>query len=408
MRLIGVIKDFMFNLLYFHLEKVVFLLRFKSLNNRPRVKERTFGINYAGYLGSEKGLGEAARSIIKVIQKAGIPLTLNNIEHRWQKDVEKTFVDLYRNNNPYYINILHVNADLVPYIANNLGRSWFKGRYNIGYWFWELEDFPQKWAVSFRCFDEIWTGSEFCKKSIESISPVPVQVMPLSVEVKLESIYDRGSFGLRNDSFIFLFVFDLNSHFERKNPLAVITAFRHAFDGRTEKDVTLVLKFTGTKQYPEAYKQIIRAADGLPVKLFPEYMKRERLYGLMSVCDCYVSLHRSEGFGLTIAEAMSLGKPVIATAYSGNMDFMNTNNSFPVRYRMKRIERSVGPYKKGAEWAEPDVIHASDLMRMVVNNPMKAKEIGYAAAQHIKNTLSPEALSHNLRTLLENMQKYHA
>ena len=351
----------------------------------------------------DSGVGEAARSLVRVIDKTGTPYALNNIEDPLIRSENQTYCPLFRNDFPYGINILCFNADQIPSVSRKLSPDWLSGKYSIGYWVWELDSFPKKWTPSFQCLQEIWTPSSFCTNAVSTRSPLPVTTIPYAIDITdINTTYTRESFGLQKDSYIFLFIFSLQSAFERKNPLAIIRAFRKAFSGFGKGKVTLVLKFSGSASHRWAYDEIVKASEGLPVMIIDSYLDNSTLYRLMQLADCYVSLHRSEGFGLTIAESMFLGKPCIATGYSGNMEFMTTNTSYPVRYTMKKIEQSIGPYKKGAVWAEPDSDHAAELMRFVYGNPGKGLETGARAAQHIRDAFSPEALSRLVQKRIEN------
>jgi glycosyltransferase involved in cell wall biosynthesis len=204
---------------------------------------------------------------------------------------------------------------------------------------------------------------------------------------------------------MFLFTFDVSSQIERKNPLGLIEAFRGAFGHR--RDVVLVLKFTNPVYDPTGIRRVRRLCEGINAVLLEDYMPRNELQGLMVAADCYVSLHRSEGFGLGIAEAMGLGKPVIATAYSGPADLMTPENSFCVNYRVVRIERDRGPYLKGLSWADPDLEHASQLMRQVVENPAAAEARGRRAAADIAKERTPALTGDRVRRRLEEIRLGH-
>jgi glycosyltransferase involved in cell wall biosynthesis len=398
------LKDFFFLLIYFYLQDIFFKIKYSLFGVVHRRKGANWGVNFAGYLGSRKGLGEAARSTIKILRGADLPLAVINIEHRWMKSTQKPITDFCARDNPYSINILQVNADMVPPAANQLGVRWFKGRYNIGYWFWELERFPKKWNSSFKYFDEIWTASDFCRSAIAEHSPIPVVVIPPSIEVTLNFRYEKSAFGLDEECFVFLYIFDTGSGYERKNPLGAVEAFRKAFKGYKKKDVCLMLKCAVSKETRWAYREIVHAAEGLPVRVIDSVMDRDELCGLMYVSDCYVSPHRSEGFGLTIGESMDLGKPAIATGYSGNLEFMNESNSLLAKYSMKKLERNFGPYKKGNWWAEPQIDHVAELMRMVYEDRKRAREIGMAGSEYIKRNFSSGALKSRVDDRLEQIR----
>jgi glycosyltransferase involved in cell wall biosynthesis len=202
-----------------------------------------------------------------------------------------------------------------------------------------------------------------------------------------------------DDVYVFLFTFDVSSQLERKNPLGVISAFRAAFGAR--RDVLLVLKFTNGEYDPPGVRELYRAAEGISVVLRDGYMARDELAGLMAAADCYVSLHRSEGFGLGIAEAMALGKPVIATRYSGPADFLTPANSYPVDYQLVPISRDYGPYLEGFAWADPDCEQASRLMRHVVDDRSESAARGRRAAADIAELRSPARTGAHARRRLD-------
>jgi len=216
--------------------------------------------------------------------------------------------------------------------------------------------------------------------------------MGVPVEKRPNPGITRSQLGLPEDKFLFLFVFDMLSYIERKNPFGLIEAYRRAF-GPKPQDTQLVIKVTNLDQFPqyrEPLEEAIRSVSGI---LIEGYLNRRELDGLFHVVDAYVSLHRSEGFGLTIAEAMSIGKPTIATAYSSVQDYMTPANSYPVGYRLIELEEDYGPYKKGGVWADPDLDHAAAQMRRVFENPDEAARIGRQAALDMQRMYSSEVVA---------------
>ncbi len=364
-----------------------------------RLRPEDFGINVAGYITSESGVGAAVRADIRAIKEAGIPFSMTNlISPSRQKDT--TFTD-FTDDNPYGFNLIHVNADAVATFQNTNSTEYFLNRYNIGFWYWELSTFPDIWSDSFKCFNEVWVASDFCLDSISRVSPVPVVKIPPSVVVNEIKDVDRAYFDLNEKSFIFFFMFDFLSFFERKNPLAIVRAFKLAFG--SDSGALLVVKCSNSNSNKRARDQFLKEAEGLNIKFVDKYFDKDELNALISLSDCYVSLHRSEGFGLPIAEAMYMGKPVIATGYSGNMEFMNVNNSFPVKYSLVKIDDDYGPYKKGNVWAEPDVEHAAELMRSVYEDTGLVKRVGQRAANDIRTGLSPEVTGKLIKSRLSEI-----
>ncbi|MGC2063336.1 MAG: glycosyltransferase [Thermodesulfovibrionales bacterium] len=356
-----------------------------------------FGINIAGFIETESGVGEAVRSNIRAINTLSLPFVLNNLKTGIRHN-DRTFGS-FSDDNRYQINLIHVNADQVPAFILDRGLGYFRRKYNVGFWVWELPEFPQKWQVLTHYFDEIWTPSTFCSKAISLHCDMPVITVPHSISVDSIRQLNRAHFGLRDDCFIFLFMFDMLSIFERKNPLAVVESFRSAF--AVSDNAMLVIKFVNADSNSSAAATIVDATQGLRAKIIDKCLDKDEVHALMSLCDCYVSLHRAEGFGFTLAECMYLSKPVIATAYSGNMDFMDKNNSFPVRYDIVELKEDYGPYKKGSTWAEPDSAHAAELMRFVYENREEAAARGEVAARDIRDNLSPPAVGSIIKKRIE-------
>ena len=348
-----------------------------------------FGVNALGLFESEKGMGEAARSTIRALEAVDIPHVLNNFVDEMSANND-TSRRLFTQTNPYHFNLLHINADTTLAFGPR-NRDYFHKRYNIGYWNWELSWFPEEWSESFDYYDEVWVPSTFTRQSVASRTALPVHCVPYSIQVPrlLPAAAARQQWGLPQDAFLFLFAYDFHSFFARKNPLATLEAFRLAFGD--QRDVHLVLKSVHGSDAPRELEQVVAALRGhSQIHLVDRVVSRSEMSNLMQACDAYVSLHRSEGFGLLMAEAMAMGKPVIATDYSANRDYLTAENGLPVRYQMVEIERDHGPYRKGAWWAEPDVSHAAELMRRLVDDPELGPHLGQLARRDIEINYSPE------------------
>ncbi len=345
-----------------------------------------FGVNISGYLKGEFGVAEAARASIKSMEAAGVPYALNMVNTPVHRH-EDNMVDGFSETNPYHINLVHVNADQSPEFARRKSAGYFQGRYNIGYWFWELSEFPSKWRSSFDNYQEVWVASAFCQDSIARVSPVPVVkvTFPILLDSAPTRSY-RSEFGLPTDKFLFGFVFDYLSLAERKNPMGLIKAFRQAFENH--EDALLVIKTINGEHAPEKVALLRDLTRDCNVRFIDRHISRQEMTGLVASFDSFVSLHRSEGFGIGMAQAMYLGKPVIATGYSGNMDFMNHNNSYLVRYRLVELEQDYDPYEKGNVWADPDLDHAAELMRLVFSDRIRAQEVARRAEADIKNQMT--------------------
>jgi glycosyltransferase involved in cell wall biosynthesis len=290
------------------------------------------------------------------------------------------------------VNIVHLNAD-TAFEDYQFLRRYGVGRARlVGYWAWELAKFPREYLRAFSFYDEIWAATRFAFDAFD-IGYRPVRLMPMAVEVPTEMAkLDRAHFRLPQHRFLFLFTFDFGSFRARKHPEAVIAAFRRAFPSGTER-VGLVIKTINAERYEDQWQQICHAAqqDKRIITRNGRYTREETL-NLIRICDGYVSLHRSEGFGRGPAEAMLLGRPVVATNYSGNTDFMNAENSFPVKYRLVAIRDGEYPGADGQVWAEADIRDAASQMRRVYEDRAAATVIAEQAQRFMQSHYSAEAV----------------
>ncbi len=351
------------------------------------------GVNVAGYFRTESGVGESGRAHVVALNTAGIPTRLLDFSaHAPSRDGDATLAGR-GSHGLHRINLVCVNADQVPTFVEVSGPGFFAGRYTIGSWWWELPEFPEEWTPAFRHFDEIWAGTRFIASAIGAKSPVPVVLIPPVVSVGSVRTGRKRDFGLKDEETTFLFVFDFLSVFARKNPLGAIEAFQRAFPDPAEP-VRLVLKAVNGDFDPVNRERLRAVAGADPrVTLMNDYVTRSEKNELIAACDAYVSLHRSEGFGYTLAEAMALGKPVIGTAWSGPADFMNPANSYPVRYDLVELAERHGPYHAGQIWAEPDLDDAARAMRAVRDRPADAALLGERARVEIALNYSATAVA---------------
>ena len=386
------------------LSKIQLLLEIKDLLMMVNKRNTPlFGINITGYVKGEFGLGESSRAQIRSIKAADIPHTICNIDSTVHRSLDATIKDdEFTTENPYAINLLNFNAEAMPEFLDSIGSEYLQGKYNIGYWAWELPTFPPEWEWLFQYYDEIWVPSGYCAEALSVVSPVPVIKIMHSISLPAASL-SRADINYPQDKFIFLFLFDFHSTLARKNPIGIIEAFKRAFKS-TNQDVTLIIKFSNGKHYPEQVELVKDAASSHPAIQFIEgHLPKEHVNALFYNSDCYISLHRAEGFGLTMAEAMYYGKPVIATGYSSNIEFMNVGNSFLVNYDIVKVTQDSGSYKKGNIWADPDVEHAAALMHYVFHNYQTAQQVGLRAAREVKEKLSPLTIGKKIRHRLEHI-----
>jgi glycosyltransferase involved in cell wall biosynthesis len=282
----------------------------------------------------------------------------------------------------YSINILCINGDGVPVFAREAGRSFFEDRFTVALWWWEIGEPPASWARAYEFVDEVWVASQHLYDVIAPSCPVPVVRITLPVATPSFATRSRAQLGLPEDGFVFLYLHDYHSVPARKNPLGLIEAFRRAFPEPGE--AKLVVKSMNSRSRPLEHERVALAAAGREdITLLDACLDAEEKNAMIAACDCYVSLHRSEGLGLTIAEAMLLGKPVIATGYGGTLEFMNERNSYLVDWEPVAVGERAHPYPPEAEWAQPDLDHAALLMRGVVSDPNEARARGELARDEI-------------------------
>jgi glycosyltransferase involved in cell wall biosynthesis len=331
------------------------------------------GVNLVGYFSAEAGIGEAARQLAGAIERAGIPHVTVSYD-RIASRREHLFESSTGSEPIHDVNLICVNAEALPAFAYDAGPEFFAGHYSIGVWWWEVAEFPRWMHGAFEIVDEVWVGSEHVAAALREVSPKPVRVFPLPVEVPAVGI-DRDELSLPGDRFVFLSAFDFLSVPERKNPLGLVEAFKRAFVD--EEGPLLVIKtINGDRRLSDLEALRHAVADRSDIDVRDGYVSAPVMRGLMASCDAYVSLHRSEGFGLTMAEAMACGRPVIATGYSGNLTFMSAENSFLVPYELTSIPRGSDPYPEGGRWAEPDLDAAADILRYVHEHTEEARMKG--------------------------------
>ncbi len=387
-------------------EQVVF--DFKK--TRPlRIKQRTIsdyplGLNVVGWFRAELGIGESARCMARAVANSDLPHAFIDMKlpclNRMGDD---TFSTRLQKTNPYRVNVFHIDPPVSQDIDHHHGDNFRHERYNVAYWAWELPEFPDSWVAACQYYDEIWCPSAFVRDAIAAKAPLPVHVMPHAIDFALPTGDQKSKFKLPADRFNFLFLYDLNSYQERKNPHAVIAAYREAFPDET--GVHLVIKTQNPDKNPAAFAQLKEALKGLThTTLIAETLSREDVHALEAACDSFVSLHRSEGFGLAVAEAMFLGKPVVSTDWSATAEFVNETNGCPVAVDLIELSESHGPYEKGQIWANPRVSAAAEAMRRLAADPAHARQLGEAAARSIREHFPPAVIGRRYQQRLEAMR----
>lgn len=366
-----------------------------------RMMSKPFGLNVYGPLHAKSGLGTAVRNMLRAIKATGIPFSVWNIDTSRGlpriAPVERARPPRYR------VNLLFTNADQLQNLFALFPGSYFDDAYNIAVWQWELAAFRPDWFSTFGAIDEVWTNSEFQVRAISSTSPVPVTKILLPVEASPSlGRLSRADLDISEDKFVFLMPFDVGSSSTRKNPFAAIEAFRSAF--HDDSDVVLILKYHSGKHEPRLALELSRAVAQLPnIRIIPESFSDEDMASLRLLSDCLLSPHRSEGFGLNIAEFLLLGKPVVATNYSGNLDFFDETVGFPIAYELGEIAKSTGPYPGGYVWAEPLLSSLIEQMQRVVRDKKTVETRGRLAAERMKARYSAAAVAQDITRRLQSI-----
>lgn len=367
------------------------------------IRERP-GLNLVGYPDTPSGVGESLRACARAASAVGLPFEITRLGAppppsqavtEWSSHISGRA--------PHPVTILHVNADNLPQAYDELSSSHFDGSYTVGLWHWELPRLPERWWGSFELISEVWAPSRFVQEAVSQVSPLPVALMPHAVafeEPTTDPAEVRRRLGLPTDRFLVLTMFDFPSVRERKNPAAALEAFSRAFpeDGQA----ALVIKVHRAERHEAELRELEGWVASRPhVTLLERTLSREEVLELEASCDAFLSLHRSEGFGLVLAECMFMGKPVVATHWSANTDFMTSHNSCPVDYELATLEESYGPYDRGQVWADPDVDHAARLLRRLYEEEAYRREIGSAARASIRRQLAPEVIGRRYRERLQ-------
>jgi glycosyltransferase involved in cell wall biosynthesis len=358
------------------------------------------GFNCFGYETAPTGLGSAARGYADALRTLTANVSRTDVPV-WGVETPPVVPEERSTSNPFACNLILQNPDVLALFLQHYGLATLKNRINIAGWVWELHSGYPEWSRLTRLFHEIWVPSTFVADALRPISTVPVAVVPYPVDRLPETrVLTRASLGLPETALIFLYVFDLGSTTGRKNPLALLRAFRDAFGARA--DVRLVLKYHNTENDPAGAATLERLASGLPnVHLISHTMATDEVYGLIQLADCFVSPHRSEGFGLNIATAMYYGKPVIVTGYSGNMDFTTPQTAFLIDYDVVAVGQGHPHYRPNYGWAEPSPAHLQALLLRVFEHPDFAQRVGAAGQHIIRSRFSMEAVASSIRERLQ-------
>ena len=360
-------------------------------------------VNFAGYLTAQSGMGESGRSMQATLEHSGLIYSEMSLPHplaRYESIPSRPDIFGWPRSCAD-VSIAVANADSTALLESFLPQSYW-ARKNIGYWVWETEELPLRFKDSEKLFDEIWAPSKYAADAIRRTVNCPVRILPHTLDfIAIEKAKpNRWRFGLPETATLFGFMFDPQSVLERKNVGGLIKAFRSAF--RKDDQCYLVLKVNGKTQGAFDYEMLRAAAESDRILFIEATLSRSDTFDFMKSLDAYVSLHRSEGFGLTCAEAMALGLPVIASNYSGNLEFMDDTNSLLIPTSVIQTSRSYGAYPAGTRWGEPDLDAAASAMR-TLQDKAKCLDLGQTGRLAVTTKLSAKKMGAYAQSLIKNL-----
>ncbi|MFZ4479526.1 MAG: FkbM family methyltransferase [Rhodoferax sp.] len=362
------------------------------------------GVNFVGWATGLFGLSENMRAFINLSKDEGVPFSVRDMKSDSSDPASaSSFLDQLDDKSRFGTSILFFTPNTLQEYAPRQLR--IPGGYRIGYWFWECEQWPKEWHNSLDLVDEIWVASDFVAAGLQSLTDKPIKRIPPPLRLEVPEPLPRSTLHLSPDTFLFLFSFDFNSFALRKNPLGTIRAFRTAFADH-QCDASLIIKSINGAKYPKEMALLRQEIDNDDrIHLIDKAMRRQEVLALMNTADCYVSLHRAEGLGLGLAESMYMGKPTIATAYSGNMDFMNDQNSCLVKYDMVDVKPGEFLYSdtNAFTWAEPDVEHTAVLMRKLYDDPVFRNKVAARGQADVRATFDPRLIGNLFRRRIEEI-----
>ena len=345
-------------------------------------------VTVVGYLRTASGVGEVARQTVRALASSGVgvegcDVALNVAAKRNDLSCESFLSETGQ----APVQIFCINADQLGQVVGHVQDRLRPDALRINIPFWELSRFPREWLTNLDMMGEIWAPSHFIQTALAGQLNKPVVYMPVAVDIEPFAPMSRARFGLPEHRFLFFFAFDFLSFVERKNPRAAIEAFRCAFPNHGQAG--LVVKCMNGALVHDKFAAFAEEIDGHPdIFLIDATLDRAETLALIAATDAILSLHRSEGLGLLIAEAMLLRKPVIATGYSASREFLSPATGYPVGYTLVPVKQGEYPFADGQLWASPDIPHAAWLMRRLRDDPEQAAPRIARAAIHLQQNHS--------------------
>jgi len=360
------------------------------------------GLNVFGHFSGEFGLAEVARAYARALAGNGVPVALVDIGAPGN-GADPHLARYHDASAPHAVNLVCTNPDDFSEVLDRIGPARLQGKPLLASWFWELEAIPEAWQPAIARVDGIVVATQFIQDAFARACSTPLFHVPVPMHAAVDSGLQRSDFGVEEAPFLFLYSFDFNSWMQRKNPGAVIAAFRTAFPPG-DRSVRLLLKTSHGHRHPEQLQTLLSLAGADDrVQVRDDLIAPAHVAALQRCCDAFVSLHRSEGLGLGMAECMAIGKPVIATAWSGNLDFMTAQNSLLVDAQLVPVQPGDYPGDPRARWADADIDQAALAMRRVRGEPALAGALGAQARADIHKTLSSAACASGLRSAITHL-----
>ncbi len=365
-------------------------------------------VTLVGHPFAPHGMGEHLRGAFRALRSAGVDAHVRDVYGMYGPTSYESASDL----RPHLV--ARLDSDVAIFVLNGderekafqkLGNEINGAGYRIVYPAWELARYPDCWARELEHYDEVWAASRFSMDAFAKNVHVPVHHLPLPCHPILTRQLSRRYFEISETSYTFVFFFDLTSFIERKNPFSLLSAFAKLRNARPFADVQLVIKANNKHADPAAFSRFCAAVEpfGRHARIIDRVLTHNEVKSLVTVGDAFVSMHRSEGFGFGLAEAMYFGKPVVATAYSGNVDYMTPDTTHLVPYTPVPVREGQYPHGVGQVWAEPDVDVAAARMIELVDDPARGRELGARASAHVRTHYSLRATGMRYAARLEQI-----
>lgn len=365
------------------------------------------GVNLIGSIRGESGLGQSSRLVADALNASGLSFTILNYDplstlrqtdHSWDTKMSSNAL--------YNINLIHINPHDLAVAYRQLDKAIWDNRYNIGFWLWELEQFPSEWLPTLNLLDEVWTPSDFAGLGLRKVTEKPVYTVPYPISAPIDPSLGRSFFSLPVDQFLFLSMYDCNSFMDRKNPLGAIQSYKKAFP-KEQENCGLVIKINHPQK--SDLRQLQKELEGYHnIYFIIDALSKVEVNSLIACADVFISLHRSEGFGLPVAEAMLLGTPVIATNWSSTTEFMNEDTACLVGYDFITISKDIGPYKAGNRWAEPHIDEAAKYMNLLYRDRSFAATLAVNAQKSIQKQFSLQSAAEMIRSRVSQIYQAYS